>query len=93
MQAKNITVHGHEGFTSTTGAAILRAYASQNVNVDHASIDAGSYGFFYSATDGSTITNATVANLVEYGLYGRSVANLDVSSTTFTDNSASGSSS
>ena len=90
VQATNITVHGHEGLTSVTGASILRAYDSQNVNVDGASIDAGSYGFFYSATDGSTVTNATVANLVEYGLYGRSVAHLDVSATTFTNNSAVG---
>lgn len=90
VDAHDITVHGHEGPTSVTGAAILRAYGSQDVNVDSASIDAGSYGFFYSATDGSTVTNATVANLLEYGVYGRSVANLDVSAVTFTDNSAVG---
>lgn len=90
VKATDITVHGHEGITPTTGAAILRAYASQNVDVDRASIDAGSYGFFYSATDGSTVTNASVANLVEYGIYGRSAANIDVSATTFTDNSAVG---
>ncbi|TFV98319.1 right-handed parallel beta-helix repeat-containing protein [Leifsonia flava] len=90
VNARNITVTGHEGPTSVTGAAILRAYGSQDVNVDTASIDAGSYGFFYSATDGSTITNATVANLLEYGVYGRSVANLDLSGVTFTGNSAVG---
>lgn len=90
VSAQDITVHGHEGLTSVTGAAILRAYGSQRVDVDRSSIDAGSYGFFYSATDGSTITNATVANLVEYGVYGRSAANIDVSATTFTGNSAVG---
>ncbi|KZM35496.1 hypothetical protein OJAG_17580 [Oerskovia enterophila] len=90
VMAQDITVTGHEGPTSVTGAAILRAYGSQDVDVDRASIDAGSYGFFYSATDGSTVTNATVANLVEYGVYGRSVANLDVSATTFTRNSGVG---
>ncbi|WP_336706670.1 beta strand repeat-containing protein [Oerskovia sp. USHLN155] len=90
VTAQDITVTGHEGPTSVTGAAILRAYGSQDVDVDRASIDAGSYGFFYSATDGSTVTNATVANLVEYGVYGRSVANLDVGATTFTGNSGVG---
>ncbi|MEV7963656.1 right-handed parallel beta-helix repeat-containing protein [Oerskovia paurometabola] len=90
VTAQDITVTGHEGLTSVTGAAILRAYGSQDVDVDRSSIDAGSYGFFYSATDGSTVTNATVANLVEYGVYGRSVANLDVSATTFTRNSGVG---
>lgn len=90
VRARNVTVHGHQGPTSTTGAAILRAYGSQNVNVDVASIDSGSYGFFYSDTDGSTITHATVAGLVEYALYGRSVRNLDVSASTLSGNSAVG---
>lgn len=90
VTAQDVIVTGHEGPTSVTGAAILRAYGSQDVDVDRSSIDAGSYGFFYSATDGSTVTNATVANLVEYGVYGRSVANLDVSATTFTGNSGVG---
>ncbi|MFJ3404083.1 right-handed parallel beta-helix repeat-containing protein [Promicromonospora sp. NPDC090134] len=90
VQAEDITVTGREGPTPVTGAAILRAYGSQDVDVDRASIDGGSYGFFYSATDGSTVTDATVANVVEYGLYGRSVGNLDVSATTFDDNSAVG---
>lgn len=88
VRAQDVVVRGREGPTSVTGAAILRAYGSQDVDVDRASIDAGSYGFFYSATDGATVTNATVANVVEYGVYGRSVANLDVSATTFADSSA-----
>ncbi|MHA7135423.1 right-handed parallel beta-helix repeat-containing protein [Oerskovia turbata] len=90
VTAQDLTVTGHEGPTSVTGAAILRAYGSQDVDVDRASIDAGSYGFFYSATDGSTVTNADVANLVEYGVYGRSASNIDVSATTFTRNSGVG---
>ncbi|WP_158615035.1 right-handed parallel beta-helix repeat-containing protein [Cellulomonas sp. PhB150] len=90
VQAQDLVITGHEGPTSVTGASILRAYGSLDVDVNRASIDGGSYGFFYSGTDGSTVTNATVENLVEYGLYGRSVANLDVSATTFTGNSAVG---
>ena len=90
VHAEDIVITGREGPTSVTGGAILRAYGSEDVDVDRASIDGGSYGFFYSGTDGSDITNATVSNLVEYGMYGRSVANLDVSATTFTDNSAVG---
>ncbi|WP_348789850.1 right-handed parallel beta-helix repeat-containing protein [Leifsonia sp. NPDC080035] len=90
VTAHDIVVHGHEGPTSNTGSSILRAYGSQHVDVDDSSIDAGSYGFFYSGTDGSTITDATVAGLVEYGLYGRSAANVDVSGVTFTGNSAVG---
>ena len=88
--AQNVVVTGHEGPTPTTGSAILRAYGSQRVDVSDSSIAGGSYGFFYSATQGSRITNATVADLVEYGVYGRSVSELDVSGVTFRGNSAVG---
>jgi len=90
VHATDITVHGRAGPTPVTGAAILRAYGSEEVHVDRASIDAGSYGFFYSATDGATVANATVANVVERALYGRSVADLDVGSSSFTGNAAVG---
>ncbi|ANJ25990.1 hypothetical protein ATC03_03815 [Agromyces aureus] len=90
VQAQDIVVHGREGPTSVTGSAILRAYGSQGVHVDRASIDAGSYGFFYSGSAGATVTNATVANVVERALYGRSVSDLDVSASTFTSNAAVG---
>ncbi len=90
VQVRNLTVIGHEGPTATSGAAILKAYDTQNVSVDHSSIDTGSYGLFFQRTDTATITDATVANVVEYGIYGRSVANLDVSGSTFTDNRAVG---
>ncbi|WP_435737853.1 right-handed parallel beta-helix repeat-containing protein [Cellulosimicrobium sp. PMB13] len=90
VRAQDVVVTGRDGPTSVTGGAILRAYGSQDVDVDRASIDGGSYGFFYSATDGSTVTNATVADVAEYGVYGRSVANLDVSATTIADSSAVG---
>ncbi|GGR17158.1 hypothetical protein GCM10010196_07410 [Agromyces mediolanus] len=90
VTASGIVVHGREGPTSVTGAAILRAYGSQGVHVDGASIDAGSYGFFYSATDGATVVNATVEGVVERALYGRSVANLEVSGSTLADNGAAG---
>ncbi|MGI9824884.1 beta strand repeat-containing protein [Agromyces sp. Marseille-Q5079] len=90
VNASDIVVDGREGPTPVTGAAILRAYGSQDVNVDDASIDGGSYGFFYSAADGATVTNATVANVVERAVYGRSVANLDVSASSFTGNAAVG---
>jgi hypothetical protein len=90
VQSTHVIVTGHEGATSTTGSAVLRAYDSQNINVDDSSIDAGSYGFFYSSTSGSTITNARVSNVVEYALYGRSLTNLDVSASTFTGNRAVG---
>ncbi|WP_091028593.1 right-handed parallel beta-helix repeat-containing protein [Microbacterium oxydans] len=90
VRAQDIVVHGRSGLTPVTGAAILRAYGSQDVHVDRASIDAGSYGFFYSATSGATVQNATVAGVVERALYGRSVSNLDVGSSTFTGNAAVG---
>ncbi|WP_454049862.1 beta strand repeat-containing protein [Cellulomonas sp. Marseille-Q8402] len=90
VRAQDVEVTGRAGPTSVTGAAILRAYGSQDVDVDRASIDAGSYGFFYSGTDGSDVTDASVAGVVEYGFYGRSVANLDISATTFTGVSAVG---
>ena len=90
VHAQDVVVTGRAGPTSVTGGAILRAYGSQDVDVDRASIDGGSYGFFYSGTDGSDVTNATVAGLAEYGFYGRSVANLDIGATTFTGNSAVG---
>lgn len=90
VNATDVVVHGRPGITSSSGGAILRAYNSTDVNVDRSSIDAGSYGFFYSDTDGSTITNATVANVLERGVYGRSVRNLDVSAVTFTGNAAVG---
>ena len=90
VEASDVVVHGRAGLTSTSGGAILRAYGSQGVDVDGASIDAGSYGFFYSGTDGATIQNATVENVVERAIYGRSVANLDVTSSTFAGNAAVG---
>lgn len=90
VRAEDIVVHGRTGPTPVTGAAILRAYGSQDVHVDRSSIDAGSYGFFYSATAGATVTNATVANVEERALYGRSVSDLDVGSSTFTGNAAVG---
>lgn len=88
--AQDIQVTGREGPTSVTGGAILRAYDSQDVDVTRSSIDGGSYGFFYSHTDGSSVTDASVTGLAEYGVYGRSVANLDVSGAAFTGNSAVG---
>ncbi len=90
VQAQDIVVHGHEGPTPVTGSAILRAYGSQGVHVDRASIDLGSYGFFYSGTDGATVTNATVGGVVERALYGRSVSGLEVSASSFTGNAAVG---
>lgn len=90
VQAANITVHGHEGPTPATGAAILRAFDSNGVSVDHASIDAGSYGFFYSSTENASVTDAQVSHVVEYGLYGRSLGNLEVSDSSFTSNRAVG---
>ncbi|SKC57055.1 beta strand repeat-containing protein [Krasilnikoviella flava] len=88
--AQDVEVTGREGPTSVTGGAILRAYGSQDVDVTRSSIDGGSYGFFYSDTDGSTVTDASVNGLAEYGVYGRSVSNVDVSEATFTGNSAVG---
>jgi hypothetical protein len=86
-----LTVLGHQGPTPTSGAAILKAYDSQDTSVDRSSIDDGSYGFYLRATDGTTITHAQVASVGEYGVYGRSSAHLDISSSRFTDNQAVGS--
>lgn len=90
VRAQDIVVHGRAGLTPVTGAAILRAYGSQDVHVDRSSIDAGSYGFFYSATAGASVTNATVGGVVERALYGRSVSDLDVGSSSFAGNAAVG---
>ncbi|WP_447912553.1 right-handed parallel beta-helix repeat-containing protein [Microbacterium phyllosphaerae] len=90
VHAQDIVVRGRSGLTSVTGAAILRAYGSQDVHVNRSSIDAGSYGFFYSDTHGATVTNAVVAGVEERALYGRSVSDLDVSSSSFIGNAAAG---
>ncbi len=86
VQVRNLTVTGHDGATSTSGSATFKAYDSQHVSVDHSSLDAGSYGFLLQRTDAVTITDATVANVSEYGLYGRSASNVEVSGSTFRDN-------
>lgn len=90
LRAQDIVVRGRTGPTSTSGGVILRAYGSEDVDVDRSSIDGGSYGFFYSDSHGSTITNAVVANVADRALYGRSVTDLDVSASTLTGNGSTG---
>ncbi|MEV0645387.1 right-handed parallel beta-helix repeat-containing protein [Phytomonospora sp. NPDC050363] len=87
---EDLTVIGHEGPSDSTGSAILKAYGSQNVSVDRASIEAGSYGFFYSSTTGATVTNALVSNVVLYALYSRSSAEIEVSRSRLEDNDSAG---
>nr|WP_237500134.1 right-handed parallel beta-helix repeat-containing protein [Streptomyces sp. SID8379] len=90
VAVRRLTVTGHDGPTPTSGAAILKAYETQNVSVDTSSIQAGSYGFYFRDTDGMTITDAQVANISEYGIHGRSVTNLDVGASRFADMGAVG---
>ncbi|WP_172892204.1 right-handed parallel beta-helix repeat-containing protein [Jatrophihabitans sp. GAS493] len=89
-KAEHIIVTGHAGVSSTTGAAILRAYDSTAITVNDSSIDAGSYGVFFSSSDNATITDARVSGVSEYALYGRSVSHLSVSGSTLTNNAAVG---
>ncbi|TCK60187.1 right-handed parallel beta-helix repeat-containing protein [Curtobacterium sp. PhB136] len=90
VTVSTVAVTGKPGLTPTSGAAILRAYGSERVNVSHASIDGGSYGVFYSSTVGSDVTDVTVANVSEYGVYARSSADLDIGTSVFRDNGAVG---
>ncbi|MGB3442605.1 MAG: right-handed parallel beta-helix repeat-containing protein [Actinophytocola sp.] len=89
-RAQHVIVTGHAGPTSTSGSAILRAYDSTGITVDDASIDAGSYGVFFSSSSGATITNARVSGVSEYAIYGRSSSGLDLSGSTITGNAAVG---
>jgi len=86
----HLRVTGHEGLSATSGSSIFRGYDSIDLAVDDSSIRAGSYGFYFSSTDDVTITDARVANVGEYAVFGRTVGGVDVSDSVFKDNGGAG---
>lgn len=87
----DLRVTGHEGPSSTSGSSIFRAYDATDATVDHSTLRGGSYGFYLSSSDGVTITDAQVADVVEFGVYARSSGDVEVTDSVFTDNAGAGS--
>lgn len=85
-----VDVTGRPGISSTSGAAVLRAYDSQRVNLSLSSINGGSYGVFYSSSTDSVVTGILVENVSEYGIYARSSADLNIGTSIFRNNGAVG---
>ncbi|ROP74057.1 uncharacterized protein DUF11 [Curtobacterium sp. PhB115] len=85
-----VDVTGRPGISSTSGAAVLRAYDSQRVNLSLSSINGGSYGVFYSSSTDSVVTGILVENVSEYGIYARSSADLNFGTSIFRNNGAVG---